>query len=118
MKNFFVRASRKSYYIGSVLFFIHLIIAWWVIINICNEPDAQWQLVWIFFLPFDLPFSLLVFFSYDLFPSWNITCFPYPVSEFNNFILPSIVHGIIGPIWYFLLPVCMSSFKNRNKGTV
>jgi hypothetical protein len=117
MKNIFDRASIRSYQIGFMLCVIHLILSWWVIINICrSEPDAQWQLVWIFFLPFDLPFSLLVFFSAYLFPAWSFAYFPYPVSEFRSFILPSFIHGILGPIWYFLLPVCISSLKNRNNG--
>lgn len=112
MKNFFARASTKSYLMGSVLCIIHLAIAWWIIIGLArSEPDAQWQLVWIAFLPFDFPFSLLVLFSGSIFPDWSIERFPYPVSEFRSFILPAFIHGIIGPLWYFLLPVCISGLR-------
>lgn len=112
MKNFFARGNTASYLLGLVLCLIHLVISWWVIIGLVRgEPDAQWQLVWIAFLPFDLPFSLLVFFSDLIFPDWSFERFPYPVSEFRSFILPAFVHGIIGPLWYFLLPVCISSLR-------
>jgi len=112
MKNIFARASATSYRVGMVLGLIHLIIAWWIIISLGrSEPDAQWQLVWILFLPFDFPFSLLVLFSSLIFPDWSFDAFPYPVGEFRHFILPVFIHGIIGPIWYFLLPVCISGYR-------
>src|SRR6266568_4339043 len=116
MKSLFSRASKASYQFGLVLGLIHLVIGWWVILRLIqNEPDAQWQLVWIFFLPFDLPFSLLVFYSSSIFSDWTFKSLPYPMSQFRSFILPVFVHGIIGPIWYFLLPVMISSLWGRFK---
>ena len=113
MKNFFLRASGLSYRLGIILCFIHLVLSWWIIVSLgLNEPDSQWQLVWLFFLPFDLPFSLLVFFSGLIFPDWSFKSIPYPVGEFRSFILPAFIHGIIGPLWYFFLPVWISGRKN------
>lgn len=115
-KRFFDRASDTSYRIGLLLCLIHVVIAWWVIISLASsEPDAQWQLMWIFFLPFDLPFSLLVFFSSSIFPDWSFKMFPYPISEFRGFILPAFIYGIIGPLWYFFLPICLSSLMGYLK---
>jgi len=114
MREFISRASKKSYRIGIALCLIHLVISWWFIIGLAMyEPDAQWQLVWFLFLPFDLPFSLLVLFSGSIFPDWTFTTFPYPISEFHDFILPAFIHGILGPLWYFLLPVSISSLRRR-----
>lgn len=114
MKNIFARASATSYRIGIVLGLIHLLIAWWVIIDLGRgEPDAQWQLVWILFLPFDFPFSLLVLFSGLIFPDWSFDALPYPVGEFRHFILPAFIHGIIGPAWYFFVPVCIDGLMTR-----
>ena len=114
MKKIFAGASTASYLLGLVLCLIHLVISWWVIIGLVRgEPDAQWQLVWIAFLPFDLPFSLLVFFSALIFPDWSFEGLPYPVSEFRSFILPAFVHGIIGPLWYLLLPAIISGLRRR-----
>jgi len=112
MRRILLGASKASYRLGTVLCLLHLAISWWVIISLCRgEPDAQWQLVWILFLPFDLPFSLLVFFSGTIFPDWSINAFPCPLSEFRAFILPAIIHGIVGPLWYFFLPVGFSGLR-------
>ena len=114
MKEFFKRASKTSYALGLVLGLIHIVLSWWVIIDLgTSEPDAQWQLVWIFFLPFDLPFSLLVFLGGSILPDWSFQSLSYPVSEFRSFIFPAFVHGIIGPLWYFFLPVWISSLRRR-----
>ena len=115
MKEFLGRASRTSYWIGAVLCLTHLVISWSVIINLAlEEPDAQWQLIWLFFMPFDLPFSILDF-SGILLPNWSFDTLPYPISEFRGYILPSFVHGVIGPIWYFLLPIIISSIWKRHQ---
>jgi len=117
IKQFFGRASKASYLLGFALCLIHLVVSWWVIITLGrSEPDAQWQLTWILFLPFDLPFSLLVFFSGSFFPDWSFNSLPYPVSEFSSFIVPAFIHGIIGPLWYLLLPVCISALRRRQRG--
>ncbi len=112
MKEFFSRASGTSYSIGTTLALIHIVASWYVILRIAGkEPDAQWQLVWIFFLPFDLPFSLLVFFAGSIFPDWSFKSVSYPISEFRSFLWPSFIHGIVGPLWYFLLPIFISSLR-------
>lgn len=112
MKTFFNNASAASFKLGLVMCLVHLLISWLVIIKLgLSEPDSQWQLVWIYFLPLDLPFSLLVYFSGSIFADWSFNSYPYPVSEFRSFVLPSIIHGIIGPLWYFFLPVCISSLR-------
>jgi hypothetical protein len=100
------RVVLATYVVGAVLGLGHLVVSWVIIADLAtNVPDAQWQLTWLVFLPFDLPFSLLVFFSGSLFPDWSVSWLPYPVSEFRSFILPAFVHGILGPAWYFVLPV-------------
>ena len=116
MRGFLGRASSTSYVVGSVLGVLHLSISWWVIFGLVRGgADAQWQLVWFLFLPFDLPFSLLVFFSGSFVPDWSIASLPYPVSELRGFILPAIIHGLVGPLWYFLLPVAVSSVRRSRQ---
>lgn len=87
-------------WIGVFLALAHLIVSWSFIIYIRTRPyyDAQWVLVWYYFLPIDFPFSLLVFLALNE----NIRVFLEPLSEFLS--LPEIIHGIIGPIWYYFLP--------------
>ena len=106
MKRIFAAASRGAYKLGFVGCLVHLVISWWIITYVVlSERDAQWQLVWIFLLPFDFPFSLLVLFAGYIFPAWNFTGLPSPFDNFHSFIVPLVVHGIVGPLWYFFLPV-------------
>ncbi len=106
MKQIFSAASAGSYKLGLSLGAVHLLISWWIIIGlVISERDAQWQLTWIFLLPFDFPFSLLVLFAGYIFPDWSFTGLPSPWDDFHSFLVPVIVHGIIGPLWYFFLPV-------------
>lgn len=116
MKKYFSYASKLSYRLGVILCMVHLLISWWVIINIArSQPDAQWQLIWLFFLPFDFPFSLIVLFSGLIFSVGSIKGLPYPISEFNSFIVPTFIHGIVGPLWYFLLPVLISHYVSLKR---
>jgi len=118
MKKFFARASATSHVIGLVLGLVHLVISWRVIIGIAwmsgGGGDAQWQLAWVLLFPFDFPFSLIIFLPGI--PYWSFDSLPYPVGEFRSFILPAFVHGIIGPLWYYFLPVAISSlWRARRK---
>jgi hypothetical protein len=93
---------------------MHLVVSWFVIIILASgEQDALWQLTWLFFLPFDLPFSLIVPLLMPLFRGWSITSLPYPIGEVNEFLLPAFIVGIVGPLWYFLLPVIISGLRKR-----
>ena len=114
MKGIFAAASRGAYKIGAVAAIIHLVVSWWIIISVLmSNRDAQWQLIWIFLLPFDLPFSLLVFFAGYIFPDWDFRKLPSPWNDFDSFIVPTIVYGIIGPLQYFLLPILVDGFLTR-----
>jgi hypothetical protein len=111
IKQVFVAASAGAYKLGLAGCLIHLVLSWWIIISVLSsERDAQWQLIWIFLFPLDFPFSLLVFFAGYIFPDWTLRGLPSPWNDFHSFVLPVIVHGIIGPLWYFLLPVCVDGF--------
>lgn len=106
MKRIFAAATRGAYKLGLVGCVIHLTVSWWIITYVVlSERDAQWQLVWVFLLPFDFPFSLLVLFRGYIFPDWYFPRLPSPLNDFQSFIVPVIVHGVIGPLWYFFLPV-------------
>ena len=106
MKRIFLAAGPVAYKIGVVAGGIHLVISWWTIIYILtSDRDAQWQLIWIFFLPFDFPFSLLVLFAGYVFPGVYFSGLSSPWDDFHSFVLPLVVHGVVGPLWYFFVPV-------------
>jgi hypothetical protein len=107
MKGFFAAASAGAYKLTAI---VHLVISWWIIISVLmSHHDAQWQLIWIFLLPF----SLLVPFAGYIFPEWDFRKLPSPWNDFDSFIVPTIVYGIIGPLQYFLLPVLVDGFMTR-----
>lgn len=120
MKKVFAAAGSGTYKLGVVACAIHLVVSWWIIIFVLmSDHDAQWQLIWIFLLPFDFPFSLLVFFAGYIFPGWYFRGLPSPWDDFHSFVLPVVVHGIIGPLWYFFLPVYIDgrmTLKYRRQG--
>ena len=106
IKEIFAAASDGAKKVGRIAFVIHLVLSWLVILGVLiSDRDAQWPLIWIFFLPFDFPFSLCVLFAGYLFPGWYLGGLPSPWDSFHNFILPVIIHGVVGPLWYFFLPV-------------
>ena len=113
-KGFFARASKTSYLIGAVLSIIHLVVSWRVIISLgLSEPSAQWQLTWVLFFPLDFPISLLLLLGFKIFPGWSFSFLRYPICEFKGFILPAFIHGILGPLWYFFIPVAISSLWSK-----
>src|SRR5579859_7253173 len=110
----FELASKRSKAIGSLLAVAHFLVSWWVIVDLVRSDfDAQWQLIWIFFLPFDLPFSLITFYGPRFLPPVDISVLPHPLNNFYLFFLPTFIHGIIGTFWYFLFPTLISHSYNK-----
>lgn len=103
-------ASSLSIKVGTALalshFFIVLAIVWSLLVS---ELDAQWQLTWVPLLLLDFPVSLIVVFSTDIFAGMSSPWTSYPASELHGFVLPALVHGILGSLWWFILPVAVSS---------
>jgi hypothetical protein len=110
-------ASLKSKIIGIILGGIHFCYSWWIIL--CEIPksqnDAQWPMMWIVFWNYDWPFSLIHIWSLKYLPSFNVWFLPQGISDFNNFLVPSFVYGILGPLWYFIIPVLISNCISKNK---
>src|ERR1051325_4932870 len=99
-------ACRAADRMGAILGLVHLVVSWWILIYVgTSERDAQWQLIWIFLLPFDFPFSLLVLFSGSTFPEFSFNHLPSPLNDFHGFIIPTIIYGFVGPLWYLFLPI-------------
>ena len=69
--------------------------------------DGQSQLLWIIFLVIDFPISLFVLVAYDLLPQ------ELESVNLARFITPYIVHGIIGPIWWYFMPQIIGYIYKR-----
>lgn len=62
---------------------------------------AQWQMGWLALTPIDSPVSLLIFL--DIWPDTTISWLPYEISNPRWFIIPCLVFGLIGSLWYATL---------------
>jgi hypothetical protein len=112
----FSHATRRSALVGAVLSSVHLAISWWVIIWVARSgPDAQWQLIWVYFWFVDFPVTLLWFLGCMLLPNWHFATLGEPIGSFRGFLLPAFVFGIAAPAWYFALPLLISG-RRRGGG--
>ena len=110
------RATGRSVVVGVVLSSVHLAISWWIIIRVARSvPDAQWQLIWVYFWPVDFPVTLLWFLGCMLLPNWYFATLGEPIGNFRGFLLPAFVFGIAAPAWYFVLPLLISSRRRRSR---
>lgn len=100
--------------VGIVLGGLHFLLVALVVLSLLTtELDAQWQLVWIPFLIADFPISLLIVVARLLIPVWHFSVGTYPVSELHGFLVPAVVHGIVGSLWWFLLPILFAKLWSK-----
>jgi hypothetical protein len=106
-------ASPLSVKVGISLAIFHVAIVLAIVWSLlASELDAQWQLTWVPLLLLDFPVSLVVVFSTDVFAGMSSPWTSFPASELHGFVLPALVHGILGSLWWFILPVAVSSAWN------
>ncbi|HEY3347661.1 MAG TPA: hypothetical protein VGK71_08575 [Nitrospirota bacterium] len=116
MRKFFPNSTKRSYEIGIWLGASHAIFSWMLILDIARQGtdiDAMWQMMWIPSWLIDFPFSLIDF--VPVFSSGSISFLPYPMGEVRSFLVPAVVHGLIGPLWYFLASIWVSNLYQARK---
>jgi hypothetical protein len=116
-----VRSSLKSssgiaISVGAVFFALHLYWSWLIIVDLYDSKlDAQWQLAWVAPFFVDFPISLLSLISLIFIPSVDLPFLPYPASSLNAFLLPAFVHGVLGPLYWFSIPIWVSAWRARRR---
>lgn len=111
--NLFSKASQSSKTMGLVFCSIHFLISWSVIISVAmGSRDAQWQLVWVFFWLFDFPVSVIHVGVLRFLPQFDIAALPISVNSFNDFLAPTLIFGLLGPLWYGVVPIAISHTVN------
>ena len=88
--------------IGLSLAFLHLVGVVLMVFCINRSPDPQAPMLWAVFAIIDFPISLIYFLA----PVLHDTL-PQGVHESwvgQVLYLPYLVHGILGTIWWYLLP--------------
>lgn len=72
-----------------------------------GSQDAMAGMLWGFWKTVDFPVSLLAFYGFIPPPiEWSI-------SIFLKFIYPYFIHGVLGTIWWFFIPVVIGSIFNK-----
>jgi hypothetical protein len=115
MKSLFPGASERSRRLGYALCVIHTLASWWVVISVATAPpDAQWQLIWVFFWPFDFPCAAVWLALGYFLPEWHFGALGDPIGDFRYFIMPTVLFGIVAPLLYLIAPQMISSYLARH----
>ena len=92
--------------IPAVIAAVHFVISWIVIVAVATgSRDAQWQLVWLYFWIADFPVSLIHVAALAALPHIDVAFLPSKIGDFNNFLVPALVYGVLSPAWYYLIAV-------------
>ena len=93
--------------LGVVFAAVHIIVFVLFVAYLFTSGEGQDRLLWALWLPLDFPVSLFVTMGFD-----HIS----PSSQFGVLVrtwLPYIVHGLLGPIWWFFIPMILANIFNR-----
>ncbi len=97
--------------IATVLAILHLlaVVAFAVYLHQSNEGQAI--LLWTMWTPIDFPVSLLVPWGLEVLSSGS------EWSSALRLALPYVVHGILGTIWWFCLPLMVAGLFRKIPGS-
>ena len=113
MNKKWIKEKRVSFKIGLFLAALHFIFSIFVAYDVIGwSQNAQWQFYWEFPFTIDFPISIIYKLAFYLPIDFSLSFLPYPISEFRSFILPFILHSIIGTLWYFCLPLLLAKLFN------
>ena len=72
-----------------------------------GSHDAMSGMLWGLWETVDYPVSLLAYYGFVSLPlQWSF-------SSFITFIYPYFVHGVLGTIWWFFIPIMIASVSNK-----
>jgi hypothetical protein len=99
--------------VGIAFAAIHLLVFAIFILYLYLSSEGQTRLLWALWLPLDFPVSLIVIAGLDWIPSDS------QLMGATRELLPYFVHGIVGTIWWFFVPIIIGSLfeKLAKKGT-
>jgi len=103
-----IDTKKLSCKIGLFLGVIHIALFIYIVfqVNFSSEPNPS--LYWLVFLYIDFPISLL---SYGILNGYASVA-PYIPTFLNklfNFLFPILLFGVMGTIWYIMLPILISN---------
>jgi hypothetical protein len=109
------KRRRLAFKIGLSLGLLHLIFSLFVGHQVIVwSQNAQWQFYWTVPFVVDFPISAVYILAFRIpFRDFSIPFLPYPVSEVRSFIMPFLLHSVLGTIWYFCLPMLLKTIFCR-----
>jgi hypothetical protein len=93
--------------IGAALAVLHSLAFLAFVAYLHQSQDGQAILLWAIWVPVDFPVSLAALAGFELLPSDGSLG-----SAFRR-ALPYLVHGLLGPIWWYFLPFLMKAAYDR-----
>lgn len=92
---------------GVVLAIVHLLVFIIFVTLISLSSEGQMRLLWAIWLPIDFPVSLLVIWGFDFIPIES------SVGSFIRTWLPYFVHGILGTMWWYFIPIIIGKLFSK-----
>jgi hypothetical protein len=92
--------AKGALLLGGLHFLAFLGVAVTVLV-LASIPVAQWQMTWLYFDSVDWPVAQLL--RWKGWPRTPIQWLPYPLSDPLWFLVPCLVVGVLGSLWYALL---------------
>ena len=93
--------------VGVVFAAVHIIVFVLFVAYMFTSSEGQARLLWALWLPLDFPVSLFVTMGFD-----HLS----PSSQYGGLArtwLPYFVHGLLGPIWWFFIPIILANIFNK-----
>lgn len=103
-----MRATTSKHYVGIGLGALHLIVVLYAALSV-HVNDMPW--VWMFLFPIDFPFSLLAIGGLNVMQDvWGDVVWDEGWKHAVYTYWPVFVHGVIGSLWWGLIPIIVSNF--------
>ena len=112
--NIFKKIERTrgiAFWLGVCFALFHVYLVSHTVLVILAGNERDWPIYWLIFIYIDFPYSLLAMaidsiyytLSVDVIPSYLFNTHE-PVYSVYNFIMPLLLYGVGGTIWWFYLP--------------
>lgn len=96
--------------LGVALAVGHALLVYKIIAMILSGREPDWPMLWLLLLYVDLPYSIIATFLQVLIgllplpQEVALVDFPSPANDVPNFIVPFVLFGVGGTIWWLFLP--------------
>ncbi len=95
--------------IGIALAVVHLVAVATIVRTIVSGIEPAWPMLWLILFWVDLPFSLIWLAIEKMrhrakAPPLFVPWLRAPLNDLDNFVLPFLILGVGGTVWWFLLP--------------